>query len=258
MPTALSARVVPEDGDAFDAPVANLTPSSLFLLTEAPLSYRQALSVKIGEISLHGEVALCCVEPPGALVSYRATAEALQELEDFMETLPVIVAGSPGVSLEDFKATSDEELDALPDGDPEGPTNTEGEPVEVDEEDDGADPSRDAAAEVRKAFNRSNFPPNLATERVGEDQIRAAQSAVLARRPGDRDPTVVPQLADLDAAMALDDQTESGVAQDKLLTADVAASARTDDVEPDEKTVVPKSPAEAKAEAAEGEDDPEA
>lgn len=248
MPTALSARVVPEDGDAFDAPVANLTPSSLFLLTEAPLSFRQALSLKIGEISLHGEVALCCVEPPGVIVTYRATAEALQELEDFMEALPVVVGGSSGTSLEDFQSTTDAQLDAIPEGDPEGPTNTEGEPVEVDEEEDGGDPGRDAAAEVRKAFQRSNFPPNLATERVGQEQLLAAQSAALARRPGDRDPTVVPQTMGLDAETALDEQTESG-AVCNLAEGGAEPTVQPDEPEADENTVVPRSGADRDAAA---------
>lgn len=223
MAMALNARVVPEDGDAFDAPVANLTPSSLFVLTESTLTFRQALTLKIGEISLHGEVVFVCVEPPGAVITYRATADALQELEDFMETLPALVGGTSGTSLEDFQSTSDEALDALPGGDPEGPTNTEGEPVEVEDEEP------ESEDEVRQAFKRSKFPPNLATERVGEEQLLAAKSAALARRPGDRDRTVVAgsgSTVDMETDHGLDDQTESG---DELGAP----------VEPEDQTVVP-------------------
>ncbi len=232
MAMALIARVVPEDGDAFDAPVANLTPSSLFVLTESKLAFRQALTLKLGEISLHGEVVFVCVEPPGAVITYRATVEALQELEDFMETLPTVVGGTSGTSLEDFRATSDEELDALPGGDPEGPTNTEGEPVEVEDEEP------ESEDEVRQAFKRSKFPPNLATERVSEEQLLAAKSAALARRPGDRDPTVVAGSVTVDAETdhGLEDRTESG--------AEVGAP-----VEPEDQTVVPVTPAVAEDDA---------
>lgn len=234
MATALSARVVPEDGDAFDAPVSNLTPTSLFVLTEAPLSFRQALTLKVGELSLHGEVAFTCVQPPGAVVSFRTTVEALQELEDFMETLPVLVGGSEGTSLDDLRKMSDAELDSESEGDPDAPTNTEGEPVEVDDEVEG-EPGRDAAAEVRKAFQRSNFPPNLSTERVGSDQLLAAKSAALARRPGDRDPTLVPQLLDVETDSGLEDMTEAG--RQGLETVDATEDFRED--EADENTVVP-------------------
>lgn len=236
MATALSARVLPEDGDAFDAPVANLSPTSLFVLTEAPLTFRQALTLKIGELSLHGEVAFTCVTPPGAVVTFRTTAEALQELEDFMETLPVLVGGSPGTTLEDLQQMSDAELDSESHGDPDAPTNTEGEPIEVEDEDEG----EPAAAEVRQAFRRSKFPPNMSTERVGSDQLLAAKSAALARRPGDRDPTLVPQRLDLETDGGLEDMTESG-AGGITVEAD-APPPEGAEIEAEEQTMVPQGP----------------
>ena len=232
MATALRAHVIPENGEAFDAPVANLAPSSLYLVTDAPLTFKQALTLKLGEISLYGEVAFACTDPAGVVVVFRPSAEALVALEDFMDALPVVVGGSAGTSLEDFQAMSDAEIDAIPEGDPEGPTNTEGAPVDVeDEELDG--PGRDAADEVRQAFQRANFPPNLATERLGNDQLLAAKSAALSRRP-DRDPTVIPQAGELQTDAGLDDATESGAAD-----VSTVQEVRTTDVEPDERTVVP-------------------
>jgi hypothetical protein len=232
MATALRAHVIPENGEAFDAMVANLAPSSLYLVTDAPLTFKQALTLQLGEISLHGEVAFACTEPAGVVVVFRASAEALVALEDFMDTLPVVVGGSQGTSLEDFQAMSDAEIDAIPEGDPEGPTNTEGEPVDVEDE-EMDDPGKDAAAEVRQAYQRSNFPPNLATERVGSEQLLAIKSAALSRRP-DRDPTVIPQTGEA-TDMSLDDATESGLGEPPPPPAEV----RTADVEPDERTVVP-------------------
>ena len=102
----------------------------------------------------------------------------------------------------------------------------------VDVEDAEDDPERDPAREVREAFQKSKFPPNLATERVDNDDLLAAQSANLARRRGDRDPTVIPAL---DTDTVLEDATVDG-------TRDAGAessAAELGPVEPDEKTVVP-------------------
>ncbi|MCA9555495.1 MAG: hypothetical protein KC933_36035 [Myxococcales bacterium] len=237
MATALRAHVIPENGEAFDAMVANLAPSSLYLVTDAPLTFKQALTLQLGEISLHGEVAFACTEPAGVVVVFRASAEALVALEDFMDALPVVVGGSQGTSLEDFQAMTDAEIDAIPEGDPEGPTNTEGEPVDVEDE-ELDDPAKDAAAEVRQAYRRSNFPPNLATERVGSEQILALKSAALSTRRPDRDPTVIPQPGEI-TDIGLDDATESGIEE-----APAPQEVRTVDVEADERTVVPAKAAE--------------
>ena len=76
----------------------------------------------------------------------------------------------------------------------------------------------------------------MSTERVGSDQLLAAKSAALARRPGDRDPTLVPQLLDLDTESGLEDMTESGV---ESLSEDAAEPAPPpEDIE--EQTMVPK------------------
>ena len=87
MATALRAHVIPENGEAFDAMVANLAPSSLYLVTDAPLTFKQALTLQLGEISLHGEVAFACTEPAGVVVVFRASAEALERVQADYEEL---------------------------------------------------------------------------------------------------------------------------------------------------------------------------
>ncbi len=192
-------RVVPEGSEAFEADLSNLTSASLFVHTSESLVFRQALSVHIGQISVHGEVAMVSRAPAGVLVTFRPSEEALHELEDLMEEVGVIEIGVMPTSLEDLEHISDQELDALPDSDPEGPTNTEGEPIDVEEHEDV---SKNAMQEVRQAFTRTKFPPSAQTERVTTEDLQVAQENV--RATGDRDPTLIPATAEGEAPEAAD------------------------------------------------------
>ena len=164
MDVGLLARVVPEGAAAFQARIANLTPGSILVLGSSALEFRQAVTVHLGEIALHGEVVLICRNPPGALVAFRPSEDALRQIEDIMDDVQVLQVSLAKTSLDDLGRLSDRELDALPEGDPEGPTNTEGDPIDIDDTDS-------AALDVRDALARAI--PSSSTERMRDDVIRS-------------------------------------------------------------------------------------
>ena len=106
MPQPLSARVTPDGATSFEATITNLTPSSLFLRAPSVLRFRQSVSMELGAVTLYGEVAFVCHEPPGAVVVFRATADDLHTLEDHMDEVPVVEGGEPWTSLPDEEPTN--------------------------------------------------------------------------------------------------------------------------------------------------------
>lgn len=192
MPDTLTAQVIPEKGAEFEATVSNLATSSLFVISREKLSFREAVTVKFERVAVHGEVAFLCREPPGAVIVFRPSPEAIDFIENEMDEILIVEGGGP-LSLEALGQISDAELDALPDSDdPEGPTNTEGEPIDVDDE-ESEDVSHSVANEVREAFVRTKYPANVKTERVEQEDIMAVSREVMARRSADRDPTLIPE-----------------------------------------------------------------
>ena len=106
MPQPLTARVTPDGATSFEATITNLTPSSLFLRAPCDLSFRQSVALELGAVTLYGEVAFVCHEPPGAVVVFRATAEDLHTLEDHMDEAPVVEGGEPWTPLSDEDPTN--------------------------------------------------------------------------------------------------------------------------------------------------------
>ncbi len=102
----LTARVTPDGAMSFDATIANLTPSSLFLRAPGKMRFRQSVSIELGELTLYGEVAFVCHEPPGAVVVFRASAEDLHTLEDHMEEVVVVEGGETWTALSDEDPTN--------------------------------------------------------------------------------------------------------------------------------------------------------
>jgi hypothetical protein len=68
----LGAFVVAESGIDFTCEIANLTPQSLFLLTDEPLAFREQVSITFFAVEIRGEVALCSDAPRGLLVVFEA------------------------------------------------------------------------------------------------------------------------------------------------------------------------------------------
>ncbi len=106
MPQPLTARVTPDGATSFEATITNLTPSSLFLRAPCDLRFRQSVALELGAVTLYGEVAFVCHEPPGAVVVFRATAEDLHTLEDHMDEAPVVEGGEPWTPLSDEDPTN--------------------------------------------------------------------------------------------------------------------------------------------------------
>lgn len=106
MPQPLTARVTPDGATSFEATITNLTPSSLFLRAASDLRFRQSVTMELGTLTLYGEVAFVCHEPPGALVVFRATVEDLHTLEDHMEEVAVVEGGEPWTPLSDEDPTN--------------------------------------------------------------------------------------------------------------------------------------------------------
>ncbi|MEO1336288.1 MAG: hypothetical protein AAFV29_11625, partial [Myxococcota bacterium] len=102
----MTARVMPDGAPSFDATIANLTHSSLFLRAARALRFRQSVTIELGALTLYGEVAFVCHEPPGAVVVFRASADVLHTLEDHMEEVPVVEGGEPWTSLSDEEPTN--------------------------------------------------------------------------------------------------------------------------------------------------------
>lgn len=196
MPSMLSAHVVPEHGSDFTAEITNLSTGSCFVRTERPLTFRQAVTVRFGDISLDGEVAFVCRDPAGAVLSFRASEEAIRAIEDRMDEVPILF-GAPGASSAwDEPTTYEAHLGAEKlriEPDPEDPTNTEAKAIEVEDEDD------EVASEVQQAWVRASFPPRFTTEVVSNEAILAARSAALAGRAepdtSDVEATVLPELS---------------------------------------------------------------
>lgn len=164
MNVGLLARVVPDGAPAFDARIANLTPGSVFVVGGSGLAFRQAVTLHLGTVALHGEVVLVARRPRGALVSFRPSEDAIRQIEDIMDDVQVLEVRVAKTSLEDLSLLTDEELDAPHDEDPEGPTNTEGEPVDIDATDSAM------AANLREV-QVPGIPPS-STERLTEDLVR--------------------------------------------------------------------------------------
>ncbi len=106
MQQPLTARVTPDGSTGFEATITNLTPSSLFLLAPCDLRFRQSVAVQLGALTLYGEVAFVCHEPPGVVVVYRASVEDLHTLEDHMDDTPMVEGGAPWSSLSDEEPTN--------------------------------------------------------------------------------------------------------------------------------------------------------
>lgn len=184
MSVGLLARVIPEGSQAFQARIANLTPGSIFILGGGALRFRQAVTVHLGEVALHGEVVLMCRRPEGALVAFRPSESALRQIEDIMDEVEVLEVGISKTSLEDLARISDRELDALPEGDPEGPTNTEGEPLDLED--------TDSAMLAGGPRARAQTVPAASPEGATEDMVRTrSRTEPDASAATERAPTVI-------------------------------------------------------------------
>ncbi|MEM7675933.1 MAG: hypothetical protein AAF449_08015 [Myxococcota bacterium] len=106
MTQPLTARVMPDGAPSFEATIANLTPSSLFLRAARALRFRQSVTIELGALTLYGEVAFVCHEPPGVVVVFRASADVLHTLEDHMEEVPVVEGGELWTPLSDEEPTN--------------------------------------------------------------------------------------------------------------------------------------------------------
>ena len=151
MPRPLTARVTPDGATSFEATIANLTPSSLFLRAPGALQFRQSVTMELGALTLYGEVAFVCHEPPGAVVVFRPSPDDLHTLEDHMEDIPVVEGGEPWTPLSD-----------------EDPTNPAGKALVSHPE---------PTAEIT-----GRFPPNVSTD------VDSKLATVLVQ-PSLRDPT---------------------------------------------------------------------
>jgi hypothetical protein len=185
MSRTLTAHVVPEHGSDFAAEITNLSPSSLFLLTRRPLVFREAVTVRFSEVSVSGEVAFACREPAGAVVTFRPSDGALREIEDHMDELEVLVGAADAALANLWDDATPVEASELPEAPgmvraAEDPTNTEGTPLEDDEDDaEGAAPAESDAT----THADPRMPERAATEVVSVEQLRALKSAA-ARRAG--------------------------------------------------------------------------
>lgn len=202
MKATLPARALPEHGTEFQAEVANLSTSSLFLVTHQRLSFRQSLTVRMGEISLDAVVAFVSGDPAGAVLAFRPSEEALRAIEELMDDVVVMEgAGDPAASQ-----TWDVDTSGIGYTDPDDPTNTEGEPIVVDDSDDDHAPVHveerhyDAEAEVREAFARSGrFPQRFDTEVTPNDGLKLTKRA----EEDDGESTLSPDLSEPAAAPSL-------------------------------------------------------
>lgn len=95
MPRIVSANVTRADGRTFEAKLANLTTSSLFLITREALNFRERVHVALFGVSVEGEVAFAIAEPRlGGVIVFHAPravrdtlARHLDEIEVFAVAL---------------------------------------------------------------------------------------------------------------------------------------------------------------------------
>lgn len=179
MKATLPARVLPEHGTEFQAEVANLSTSSLFLVTHQKLKFRQSLTVRMDEISLDGVVAFISGDPAGAVLAFRPSDEALRGIEELMDEVVILEGAGDPASTQTWDVDN-----AAAYSDPDDPTNTEGEPVIVEDSDDNHAPVHveehhyGAEAEIREAFARSGrFPQRFDTEVTPNEGLQLTRRA---------------------------------------------------------------------------------
>jgi hypothetical protein len=207
MPSTLSAHAFPEHGPDFIATVTNLGPSSLFLRTPRPLVFREAVTVRFGEVAVHGEVAFSCRSPAGAVVTFRPSDEALRFVEDHMDELEVLVGGVDEAlaGLWDDSTAMESDAPGAGAGAVEDPTNTEHPPVDVPDGDDAEPlPTADAMPTLLPSW-RAPFarpPDRQATELVPDEILFAAKRAASRRAAPGAPPADTVELAPLSRPVA--------------------------------------------------------
>ena len=87
------AEVVTETGLRFQARVANLATTGLFLRSSVPLHFRQRLTLRLFGVSVRGEVLFLSDAPQGAVIGLRTNPSALAMLEAHRESVEVIEPG---------------------------------------------------------------------------------------------------------------------------------------------------------------------
>jgi hypothetical protein len=122
-PDQVLAFVFTRGGQRWAAPVANLSPLSLFLVGAPPLPFREPLQLEVLDHSIRGEVALVSEQPRGVLVALDVPAEERRLLERLARRVPVLgPAATPEPGSIDLPR-ADAEPDHLPDLDALDPRN---------------------------------------------------------------------------------------------------------------------------------------
>ncbi|MEQ9502989.1 MAG: hypothetical protein RIT81_39330 [Deltaproteobacteria bacterium] len=169
MPTKITAHVIAEHGAEFDADLTNMGPHFAFVRAASGLEFREAVTLKFNDVSVHGEVAFVCRNPAGAVVVFNASPEATNVIEDLMEDAEVVMGADapppePPPQWDDNTAVGE---------DSEDPTNPALKPVAVPvhvEEHIYETSATPEEAEVRRAFART-LPPNYATEPLDAEAL---------------------------------------------------------------------------------------
>lgn len=231
MSAKITASVTAEHGSEFEAELANIGPHSLFVKAASGLEFRESVTLAFNEVSVHGEVAFVCRNPPGAVVVFNASPEATDVIEELMEGAEIVIgadAPAPAPPSWDDHTNVGE--------DSEDPTNPGLEPVAVPvhvEEHIYATSQTPEEAEVRRAFART-LPPNFATEPLDpkaiERRIRtdSAQTVDVGGPVDEGDSTLVPDKKSDDRArtvVAALETTDHGL---DALDEDVVAKKRGD------------------------------
>lgn len=200
MTSKIEASVVPEHGSEFSAELANLGPQSVFVKAASGLEFREAVTLRFSGVTVHGEVAFVCLNPPGAVVVFSATAEATNVIEDLMDDAEVVVgADAPrpqSTSQPDGWNDTTAHAEELDHEDPTNPALAKPSDVPVHVEEHIYDVSETSEeAEVRRAYARSKIPPSMETEQVSPDVIRQASKNITQdMEPGaEGESTLVPE-----------------------------------------------------------------
>lgn len=105
MPRIVSAQVTRSNGSTFDAKIANLTPASLFLITQEPLLFRERVLVSLLGVEVDGEVAFAVAEPRlGGVIVFNATRPARETLMQHLDEVEVyaVAIGGAGEAVEEW------------------------------------------------------------------------------------------------------------------------------------------------------------
>jgi len=107
---ALTTTVQTREGRRFRAPVANLTPNTLFVRTAQPLGFREVMRIELLGHTVRAVVIFACGAPRGAVLWFECPAALRAAVREVMPKVPV--ESPPRVDAESWREITNVEGNA--------------------------------------------------------------------------------------------------------------------------------------------------